>query len=50
MSAKIINNLQFQLKIYQQMFEQLKNDSEAPTTSTLTNDIARPMIVYIKAE
>ena len=50
MSAKIINNLQSQLKIYQQMFEQLENDSEAPTTSTLINDIARPMLAYIKAE
>jgi len=50
MSAKIINNLQSQIKIYQQMFEQLENDSEAPTTSTPTNDIARPTVAYIKAE
>ena len=32
------------------MFEQLENDSEAPTTSTPTNDIARPTVAYIKAE
>src|SRR6266542_6281779 len=50
MSAKIINNLQSQLKIYQQMFEQLENDSESPTTSTPINDISRLMVAYIKAK
>ena len=60
MSAEIINNLQSQLKIYQQMFEQL-NNSEAPTPSTpfipfasfilSTHDIVeRPITGYIKTE
>ena len=66
MSAEIINNLQSQLKIYQQIFEQL-NNSEAPTSSTpftlftlftpsasfilFTHDIVeRPIMGYIKTE
>lgn len=50
MSDKIINNLQSQLKIYQQMFEQLENNSEAPIPSPLTSDIAKPKTGYIKTE
>ena len=56
MSTEIISNLQTQLKIYQQMFEQLENDSiSAPspilTSSTSTvNNIIKPKTRYIKTE
>ncbi len=60
MSAEIISNLQTQLKIYQQMFEQLENSPTSALTSTLTssptpipipiNNIIKLKARYIKME
>jgi hypothetical protein len=53
MSTEIINNLQNQIKIYQQLFEQLESGS-APASPVLqnisTNNIVRPKQNYIKSE
>lgn len=58
MSTEIINNLQNQIKLYQQMFEQLESGS-APAPPVLqppvlqnisTNNIVRPKQRYIKSE
>ena len=50
MSTEIINNLQNQIKIYQQIFEQLESGS-APAPPVLpTNNIVRPKQNYIKSE
>jgi hypothetical protein len=56
MSTEIITNLQNQIKLYQQMFEQLENNSgsgsipasRSPTISM--NNIAKPTQTYIKTE
>ena len=51
MSTEIINNLQFQLKIYQQMFEQMENSSNLEasiSSSIITNNIVKPKVRYIK--
>ena len=53
MSTEIINNLQSQLKIYQQMFEQMENSSNLETStssSIITNNIVKPKVRYIKTE
>lgn len=53
MSTEVINNLKSQLKLYQQMFEQLENgNSEVPTVlpTVLPNNIPKPNTRYIKVE
>jgi hypothetical protein len=56
MSTEIITNLQNQIKLYQQMFEQLENNSGSgsiPASRPLTismNNIAKPTQTYIKTE
>jgi hypothetical protein len=54
MSTEIITNLQNQIKLYQQMFEQLESDSAPVPIPVLqnisTNNIARPKQRYIKSE
>jgi hypothetical protein len=52
MSAEIVSNLQSQLKIYQQMFEQMENGStSAPASLPIsTTNIIKPKVRYIKME
>ena len=54
MSMEIITNLQNQIKLYQQMFEQLESDSASASIPALqnifTNNIVRPKQKYIKSE
>lgn len=54
MSTEIITNLQNQIKLYQQMFEQLESGSAPAPTPVLqnisTNNVVRPKQRYIKCE
>ena len=56
MSTEIITNLQNQIKLYQQMFEQLESGSTPASASTpvlqniSTNSIVKPKQRYIKSK
>ena len=52
MSNEALNNLKSQLKLYQQMFEQMEagQNSEAPPPSLVPNNIVKPKVRYIKME
>lgn len=50
MSTEIINNLQNQIKLYQQMFEQLDAPAPPVLQNISTNNIVRPNQRYIKSE